>query len=322
MKLQTIIALGVAMAISIAPADARKKKTTKAKAPVAAAVKPVPADTFSYAAGLANSRQFKMILLQRDGVDSAHVATAVKAIRESATLTDAQVNEHIAYAAGLRIALASKAQGVEFLNKAATGKADTTYTNLALLNKGIADGIDGTSKISPDSAVKIVEQQMNWYRDFYKKQNADFLLKNKKLKGVKVTPSGLQYRVLTQGNGPIATDTTDVEVHYEGKLIDGTVFDSSYKRNQPATFKPKQVIKGWTEALKMMPEGSVYELYIPYDLAYGERGSQNIPPFSTLIFKVEVIKVKQPEVKKAATLTPAKPAGDADGKLIAPKKNK
>lgn len=308
MKLQTIIALGLALAISIAPADARKKKKKVAATPVAAAVKPVPADTFSYAAGLANSRQFKMMLLQREGVDSAHVATAVKAIREAATLTDAQVKEHVAYAAGLRIAQASKEQGIEFLNKAATGKADTTYTDLALLNKGIADGIDGTTKISPDSAVKIVEQQMTWYREFYKKQNADFLAANKKLKGVKVTPSGLQYRVLTQGNGAVATDTTDVEVHYEGKLIDGTVFDSSYKRNQPATFKPKDVIKGWTEALKMMPEGSVYELYIPYNLAYGERGNQSIPPFSTLVFKVEVIKVKQPEAKKAAALTPAKKA--------------
>ena len=292
------------MVMAVAPADARKKKTKKVKVPVAAAVQPVPADSFSYAAGLANSRQCKMMLLQREGVDSAHVSTAVKAIRESSTLTDAQVKDHIAYAAGLRIAQASKEQGITFLNKAATGKVDTTYTDLALLNKGIADGIDGTSTVSPDSAVKIVERQMTWYRDFYKKQNADFLVANKKLKGVKVTPSGLQYRVLTQGNGPIATDTTDVEVHYEGKLIDGTIFDSSYKRNQPATFKPKDVIKGWTEALKMMPEGSVYELYIPYNLAYGERGNSNIPPFSTLIFKVEVIKVKQPEVKKAAAPAP------------------
>ena len=105
-------------------------------------------------------------------------------------------------------------------------------------------------------------------------------------------PSGLQYRVITQGKGVVANDTTDVEVHYEGKLIDGTIFDSSYQRGKTATFKPTQVIKGWTEALKMMPEGSTWELFIPYDLAYGERGNQNIPPFATLIFKVEVVKVK------------------------------
>ena len=89
-----------------------------------------------------------------------------------------------------------------------------------------------------------------------------------------------------------------VEVHYEGKLIDGTVFDSSYTRNQPATFRPNQVIKGWTEALKMMPEGSIYELTIPYNLAYGERGNQAIPPYATLIFKVEVLKVKTGADKK------------------------
>ena len=109
---------------------------------------------------------------------------------------------------------------------------------------------------------------------------------------MKTTPSGLQYRVIKQGTGAMATDTTEVEVHYEGKLIDGTVFDSSYRRGKPATFHPDQVIKGWTEALKMMPEGSVYELYIPYNLGYGERGTQSIPPYSTLIFKVELLKVK------------------------------
>ena len=95
------------------------------------------------------------------------------------------------------------------------------------------------------------------------------------------------------GTGAVATDTSEVEVHYEGTLIDGTVFDSSYKRGKPATFRADQVIKGWTEALKMMPEGSVWDLYIPYNLAYGERGTRGIPPFATLIFKVELLKVKK-----------------------------
>ena len=109
---------------------------------------------------------------------------------------------------------------------------------------------------------------------------------------MKTTKSGLQYRILTAGKGAVATDTSEVEVHYEGKLINGHVFDSSYKRGQTTSFRCNQVIRGWTEALKMMPEGSIWELYIPYDLAYGERGNQGIPPFSTLIFKVELIKVK------------------------------
>ena len=89
----------------------------------------------------------------------------------------------------------------------------------------------------------------------------------------------------------MATDSTLVEVNYEGRLTDGTIFDSSYKRGQTAKFKPNQVIKGWTEALKLMPEGSTWELYLPYDLAYGKKGTGSIPPYSTLIFKVEIVKV-------------------------------
>ena len=100
--------------------------------------------------------------------------------------------------------------------------------------------------------------------------------------------------MLTQGKGAVATDSTEVEVHYEGRLIDGTVFDSSYKRGKPSTFRPDQVIKGWREALTLMPEGSIWELYIPAELGYGERGSgQTIPGNSTLIFQVEIIKVKK-----------------------------
>jgi len=120
----------------------------------------------------------------------------------------------------------------------------------------------------------------------------EFLAKNAKVEGVKVTASGLQYTVLETGLGRHPKATDRVRCHYEGRLIDGTVFDSSYKRGKPASFSPKQVIKGWTEALTMMPEGSEWELYIPYNLAYGERGNQNIPPFATLIFKVEVLKVQ------------------------------
>ncbi len=109
-------------------------------------------------------------------------------------------------------------------------------------------------------------------------------------------PSGLQYKVLREGNGPIATKDDEVEVKYEGRLIDGTVFDSSYERNPQTTkFRPTQVIKGWTEALTMMPEGSMWELYIPQTLGYGERQAGKIPPFSTLIFKVELVKVTTKE---------------------------
>jgi FKBP-type peptidyl-prolyl cis-trans isomerase FklB len=119
-----------------------------------------------------------------------------------------------------------------------------------------------------------------------------FLEENSKKAGVTTTASGLQYEVLTKGTGksPKATDT--VRCHYEGRLIDGTVFDSSYRRNQPADFGLNQVITGWTEGVQLMSEGAKYRFYIPYNLAYGESGAGNsIPPFAALIFDVELIKV-------------------------------
>lgn len=125
-----------------------------------------------------------------------------------------------------------------------------------------------------------------------KEESRKFLDANKAKAGVKTTTSGLQYEVLTQGNGKSPSPTDRVTVHYTGKLPDGSVFDSSVERGQPATFGVNQVIPGWTEALQLMKEGDKWMLYIPYALAYGERGSPpQIPPFSTLIFEVELLKV-------------------------------
>lgn len=109
----------------------------------------------------------------------------------------------------------------------------------------------------------------------------------------KTTPSGLKYRVLREGNGVSPKATDFVTVHYEGKLTDGNVFDSSYQRGEPATFPLNGVISGWTEGLQLMKEGSIYELYIPYQMAYGEDGKGPIPPKADLIFIVELIKVGQ-----------------------------
>ena len=125
-----------------------------------------------------------------------------------------------------------------------------------------------------------------------KEEGAKFLAENANKAGITVTKSGLQYEVLTEGTGkkPKATDT--VRCHYEGRLLDGTIFDSSYKRNAPADFGLQQVIAGWTEGVQLMSEGSKYRFYIPYMLAYGEGGAgASIPPFATLIFDVELIKV-------------------------------
>lgn len=120
-----------------------------------------------------------------------------------------------------------------------------------------------------------------------------FLAENAKKDGVVTLPSGLQYQVLKEGNGKKPSATDQVVCHYEGTLIDGTVFDSSYKRNEPATFGLNQVIAGWTEGVQLMSEGAKYRFFIPYNLAYGERGAgAQIPPFSALVFDVELIQVK------------------------------
>ena len=119
-----------------------------------------------------------------------------------------------------------------------------------------------------------------------------FLEENKKRAGVVTLPSGLQYEIINEGTGKMAKATDQVKCHYEGTLIDGTLFDSSIKRGEPAVFGVNQVIPGWVEALQLMPEGSKWKLYIPSDLAYGARGAgEMIPPHSTLVFEVELLEV-------------------------------
>lgn len=122
-------------------------------------------------------------------------------------------------------------------------------------------------------------------------EEVNFLSENKKNDGVVSLPNGLQYKVLVKGEGEIPAENSRVTVHYEGRLLDGTIFDSSYRRGEPATFGVTQVIKGWTETLQMMPKGSKWTVYVPYKLAYGENGSGAIPPFSTLVFDIELIDI-------------------------------
>ena len=301
MKLSAILTLALA-ALTLTPAAAQKRgKKAKAPKPVATvpAAETIPAaveaKTFSYAMGVAQGESLKQYLTSQMGVDTAYVKYAIEAMTTSVSEEDRKRIE--ATAAGLRIAEMNR-RNLPFINKQACGKEDSTFVDIAEFERGLSEAALGKAALSQDSAMKTVEQQFKHQQASYKKANLDWLETNKKLKGVKTLPSGLQYRVLTEGNGPVATDSSEVEVHYEGKLIDGTVFDSSYKRNQPATFRPNQVIKGWTEALTLMPEGSVWELYIPASLGYGEQGSgRSIPGNSTLIFKVEVLKVKPTETK-------------------------
>ena len=142
------------------------------------------------------------------------------------------------------------------------------------------------------------QEKMKALAETNKKEGEAFLAENKKKKGVKTLPSGLQYKIITEGKGASPKETDTVTVNYRGTLIDGTEFDSSYKRNEPATFPVKGVIRGWTEALQLMKEGAKWQLFIPSDLAYGERGAGGtIGPNATLIFEVELLKIAPKENK-------------------------
>lgn len=308
MQIKQIFVLAIAT-LAIIPMQAQQRKTKKGKTSKTETVKKetklqsIDGQTFSYAFGIANADGLKQFLVKNQGVDSLYLNYAMDAM--AGKLSEEQGKIATAQAAGLRIADQNK-KIITNVNKAACGKEDSTYVNSETYVQALQAAVLGKpTTLTADSAKKIVEQQLKYQEQSYKEANETWLVENAKLKGVKTLPSGLQYRVLTEGTGPIATDSTEVEVHYEGSLIDGTVFDSSYKRGKPSTFKPIQVIKGWKEALTMMPEGSIWNLYIPANLGYGERGQgRNIPGNSTLIFKVEVIKVK-PTVVASKALTPA-----------------
>ena len=163
--------------------------------------------------------------------------------------------------------------------------------------KGINDVLTGVkTEMTHAEAQRVVNEHFRALAEEAYAQNkaagAAFLAENAKKEGVTVLPSGLQYQVITEGNGKKPSATDRVQCHYEGTLIDGTVFDSSIKRGEPAVFGVNQVIKGWVEALQLMQEGAKWRLYIPYDMAYGEHGAgEMIPPYSALIFDVELIKV-------------------------------
>lgn len=170
----------------------------------------------------------------------------------------------------------------------------------AALLAGLTDALEGNAPSVPvetlHNALRTMHERAEAVRQERQAALADagkiFLEENVKNEGVQVTESGLQYKVLTAGDGAIPARTDHVRVHYTGRLIDGTVFDSSVQRGQPAEFPVNGVIAGWIEALTLMPVGSKWELYIPYQLAYGERGAgAAIPPFATLVFEVELLEI-------------------------------
>ena len=198
------------------------------------------------------------------------------------------ITEHQRASYGLGVIMASnlKNQGGDSLD-------------IEILSHAIRDFYEKkTLKISQEECMPIVQEYMQGAaekkNESMKKENLAFLERNKTAEGVKVTASGLQYKVVANGSGKSPAATDNVTVHYVGTLVDGTEFDSSVRRGQPTSFALNQVIRGWTEGLQLMHEGDKFIFYIPQELGYGDRGAGGqIPPFSTLIFEVELIKVNQ-----------------------------
>ena len=256
-------------------------------------------DTVSYAIGMAQTQGLKEYLVGRMGIDTTYMDEFIKGLNEGANAGDDK--KKAAYYAGIQIGQQVSNQMIKGINHELFGSDSTKTISLKNFMAGFVSGTTGKGGLmTVDSAAQLAQAMMKTIKaktletEFgpNKKAGEDFLKANAKKEGVKTLPCGVQYKVIKEGKGAIPTDTSMVKVNYEGKTLEGKVFDSSYERNQPAEFRVNQVIKGWTEALCRMPAGSEWEVYIPQDLAYGERQQgEDIKPFSMLTFKIELLEV-------------------------------
>ena len=281
---------------NIVSADKKKKKSAEA---VEVAAQPVvlatASDSVSFAAGKAATLGLIQYLQQEYQVDTAYMHDVVKGFNEAmARFSDP---EYKAYNAGAQVAR----MVLERILPGTASKFEGTSDSISadLFTAGFRAALVGDSTLfTDDKAREYFEDRLVASREeaqrVYREANEQWLAQNRDKEGVKTTASGLQYKILRAGTGAVPTDKDRVTVKYEGKMIDGTVFDSSYKRTpQTSTFCCTQVIKGWTEALTMMPVGSKWELYIPQELGYGSRQAGQIKPYSTLIFTVELEGIEQ-----------------------------
>lgn len=254
-------------------------------------------DSLAYDYGVAQSNGLKQYMAMQLGVDTTYMDEFIKGIKEGA-MNELDPKKD-AFMKGLNIGQQIQQMAKGLSNEVYSGDSTQSVSVKPLL-AGIIDGLKERASMTPEEAFADFQakiepiQQANIEKKYgdNRKAGEEYLAANKKKEGVQVTESGLQYKVLVEGDGAIPTDTSTVQVNYEGRLIDGTVFDSSYQRNQPFAINMKypNVIQGWVEALKLMPAGSKWEVTIPYELAYGTRDMGQIKPFSTLIFTIEVLK--------------------------------
>ncbi|MBR4730725.1 MAG: FKBP-type peptidyl-prolyl cis-trans isomerase [Prevotella sp.] len=255
-------------------------------------------DTMSYAIGLAQTQGLKEYLVGSLGVDTAYMAEFIKGLNEGANAGDNK--KKAAYYAGIQIGQQISTRMIKGINHEVFGDDSTKTISMKNFMAGFVAGTTGKGALmTVDSAQNVAQalmqaikaREMEKTYGPNKEAGEKFLAANAKKDGVKTLPSGVQYKVIKEGTGAIPADTSLVKVHYEGRLLNDSVFDSSYKRGEPINLRCNQTIKGWTDAMVHMPAGSIWEVYIPQDLAYGEREQGIIKPFSMLIFKIELLEV-------------------------------
>ena len=247
-------------------------------------------------------KQVIMIALALLAGASLHTEAAAKKEKQQQHACCTQLvtdTDSLSYSAGYVLANIVKNQYLMGLAHQLEGTPDSLDMQTAY--RGLYDALmNDTTRFNPQTAEAYLKERFEAGQKVKEEHQIaagkQFLEENARKEGVVVLPSGLQYKVLTEGNGPVAKASDRVKVKYEGRLTDGTVFDSTERHGgEPAVFRPDGVIKGWTEALTMMPVGSKWQLYIPYDLAYGAQGAGPIPPYSTLVFDVEVVGIEETE---------------------------
>jgi FKBP-type peptidyl-prolyl cis-trans isomerase FklB len=255
-------------------------------------------DTLSYAIGMAQTQGLKEYLVGSLDIDTAYINDFIKGLNEGANAGDNK--KKAAYYAGIQIGQQISNRMMKGINHEVFGEDSTKTISLRNFMAGFISGVTGKKGLmTVDSAQEVAQRLIQTIKakeleatyGENKEAGIKFLAENAKKEGVITLPSGVQYKVIKEGTGVIPTDTSLVKVNYEGRLINDSIFDSSYKRGSATTFRANQVIKGWTEALCHMPAGSIWEVYIPQELAYGEREQNIIKPFSALIFKIELLEV-------------------------------
>ena len=257
-------------------------------------------DSVSYAIGMAQTQGLKDYLVMQLGVDTAYMSDFIKGLNDGVNAGDSK--KKAAYYAGIQIGQQITNQMFKGINYQLFGEDSTQTISINNFMAGFISGTTGqkglmTMEEAGANAQRLMQQikarELEKVYGPNKEAGEKFLAENAKKEGVVTLPSGVQYKVLKEGKGAIPADSSTVVMHYEGRLINDTVFDSSYKRNQPYTVRCDRNIKGFTEALTHMPAGSIWEVYIPQELAYAERqASAKIEPFSALIFKIELLEVK------------------------------